>query len=283
MSLGKKLRILRNNKQIERQQLADAVGITYHALSKYETDERDPDYETLVRIADYFNVTTDYLLGHDKPSLASARKKFIDIMKSERGQALPPDKLILKLLDAFLPAVDSSESTKILPILGNIRAGLPILADEHIEGLLDVPTYLNGDYVLRVYGDSMIGVGILNGDLIICKETQAAQSGQIVVALHDQATGFSEATLKYFYDNGNGPVLRAANPYYIDINMTEGYRIVGVMVAMIREEAPGYQIYKEFLATDDSDEWTEVVEEATTAGIKPERLTSFIRMLKEMK
>lgn len=69
MTLGDRLRYLRSKNQMERQQLADATGITYHALSKYETNARQPDHETLNKLADYFNVSTDYLLGRtDDPA-----------------------------------------------------------------------------------------------------------------------------------------------------------------------------------------------------------------------
>ncbi|MGS0765682.1 helix-turn-helix domain-containing protein [Syntrophomonas curvata] len=69
MTLGARIRLLRDKNQIERQQLADGIGITYHALSKYETDEREPDFGVLLKLADYFNTSTDYLLGRtDDPS-----------------------------------------------------------------------------------------------------------------------------------------------------------------------------------------------------------------------
>ena len=63
MKLGDKIKTLRAEKGIERAELAETLGITYHALSKYETNEREPDYETVKKLADYFGVTTDYLLG----------------------------------------------------------------------------------------------------------------------------------------------------------------------------------------------------------------------------
>jgi repressor LexA len=164
--------------------------------------------------------------------------------------------------------IEAVESGSI-PILGTIRAGLPILADENIEGYLDVPDSMQADFVLRVKGDSMTGAGILDGDLVICKKADAAQSGQIVVALQDQSAGFSDATLKYYYDaNGHGAVLRPANPNYSEINMSDGYRIGGVMVALVREDAPGYQIYKNYIAVPEHEEWTEVIELANQAGLK---------------
>lgn len=85
MTLGERIRYLRDKKHIERQELAKSIGITYHALSKYETDDRDPDYETLVKIADYFEVTTDYLLGRPKIETIAAHRT------DEPMEDLPPE------------------------------------------------------------------------------------------------------------------------------------------------------------------------------------------------
>lgn len=262
---------LRTDKGLSQYDLAKALGLSRGQLSNYELGTRQPDNATLIKIANFFDVSTDYLLGRtDIPNATSDFKKnkkiseeFIKLLKDQNGSL--PYSAITRVLKIFSPT-DKSK-TKILPVLGTIRTGLPILADEHVEDILEVPDYIKGDYILRVQGDSMVGAGILEGDLVICKESQVAQSGQIVVALHDLATGFSEATLKYFFDNGQGPVLRAANPSYSDINMRDGYRIVGEMVGLIREEPPGYQVYRNYLAVNDSDEWTEVIELATSAGI----------------
>lgn len=104
-----------------------------------------------------------------------------------------------------------------------------------------------------------------------------------MVVLRDKATGFSEATIKYYFDaNGNGQVLRPANPRYAEMNMKDGYRIAGVMVALVRSDAPGYQFYKDYLAVNDSEEWTEVIELASAAGIKPQHLKAHVDMLIEM-
>lgn len=63
MSLGEKIKALRESQKLNREELAKKLNISYWALSKYETNEREPDYKTLVLIADYFKVSTDYLLG----------------------------------------------------------------------------------------------------------------------------------------------------------------------------------------------------------------------------
>ena len=229
----------------------------------YEQGRRDPDTETLKRLANLYDVSSDYLLSLNNEA------------KAHKG----PDKnLIMEIL----------RTQNSLPLIGIIRAGLPIVAHEHIDGFIDVPANIKADYVLRVQGDSMIGAGILDGDYALCKETQGAISGQIVVALHDEGS-ISEATLKYYYDNGNGngPVLRAANPNYEEIPITGDHRIVGVMVALIRDDITGYQVYKDYLALDESDEWTEVIELATSAGLNAnqtkEIITAQIEIVKRLK
>lgn len=277
MTFGERIQYLRAQKHISRNELALALGIKYAALSKYEKDERQPDYDTLAQIANYFDVSTDYLLGQTDIPMKS--KDIVDKLVSDK-------ELTDEELRRIQPAYEATKIRNLLarkkrltPLLGTIRAGLPIIADENIEEYIEVPEDFKADFVLRVQGDSMVGVGILDGDLAVCKETQVAFSGQIVVALHDTATGFSEATLKFFYQNGNAPpMLRAANPSYPDIDMREGYRIAGVMVALIRREAPSYQIYKEFLAIKDHDEWIQAIETALGKGITPKDIIYMVEM-----
>lgn len=66
MNVGDRIRNLREKDGVSREQLAQSLEITYAALSKYETSKRQVDYETLIKIADYFDVTTDYLLGRNE-------------------------------------------------------------------------------------------------------------------------------------------------------------------------------------------------------------------------
>ena len=66
MNVGDRIRKLREQEGISREQFAQSIGITYAALSKYETSKRQLDFETLIKIADYFEVTTDYLLGRNE-------------------------------------------------------------------------------------------------------------------------------------------------------------------------------------------------------------------------
>src|SRR5436190_24036805 len=86
-----------------------------------------------------------------------------------------------------------------LPLLGQIAAGGPLLADQNIEDELAVPETLRGDFLLRVKGDSMIEAGILDGDIVVVRRAQDARNGEIVVALAGDDESADEATVKTFY------------------------------------------------------------------------------------
>jgi len=83
-----------------------------------------------------------------------------------------------------------------LPLLGQIAAGGPLLAEQNVEDQIAVPETLRGDFVLRVKGDSMIDAGILDGDLVVVRRAQDAKNGDIVVALAGDDESADEATVR---------------------------------------------------------------------------------------
>jgi repressor LexA len=105
-----------------------------------------------------------------------------------------------------------------LPLVGQIAAGGPLLADENVEDHLVVPETLRGDFLLRVKGDSMIEAGILDGDIVVVQRTQDARNGEIVVALAGDDESADEATVKRFFrENGRvrlQPENAALDPIY---------------------------------------------------------------------
>jgi repressor LexA len=86
-----------------------------------------------------------------------------------------------------------------LPLVGQIAAGGPLLAEENVEDHLAVPETLRGDFLLRVKGDSMIDAGILDGDIVVVQRAQQARNGEIVVALAGDDESADEATVKRFF------------------------------------------------------------------------------------
>jgi repressor LexA len=101
-----------------------------------------------------------------------------------------------------------------LPLVGEIAAGGPLLAEENVEDYLAVPEPLAGggeEFLLRVKGDSMVNAGILDGDLLVVRRQQAAQNGDIVVALAGEDESADEATVKRFFKDGSRVRLQPEN------------------------------------------------------------------------
>jgi repressor LexA len=125
------------------------------------------------------------------------------------------------------------EATEI-PILGRIRAGAPILAEENIEGFLAVANEIargKEAFALKVKGDSMIEDGIFDGDYVIIRRQETAENGDIVCALIE-----NEATLKKFHRQGSVVVLKPANKNYDAITVSKGeFRVLGKATGVIRK------------------------------------------------
>lgn len=122
-----------------------------------------------------------------------------------------------------------------LPVIGRVAAGRPILAVEHVESEVAVAAGLfqpAADYLLRVRGDSMSGVGILEDDLLAVHRSATAESGQIVVARLDD-----EVTVKRLARVAGGVRLLAENPAYAPIEVdpeARDFTIEGIAVGVIR-------------------------------------------------
>jgi repressor LexA len=121
-----------------------------------------------------------------------------------------------------------------LPLLGQIAAGAPLLADENVEDELAVPETLRGDFLLRVKGESMIEAGILDGDIVVVRRAQDARNGEIVVALAGDDESADEATVKTFYKEKGRirlqPENAALEPIYADY-----VQVLGKVVGVFRE------------------------------------------------
>jgi repressor LexA len=123
-----------------------------------------------------------------------------------------------------------------IPILGRVAAGKPEISDEYIVGHIVIDKRISkGEKVfgLRVKGDSMVGAGILEGDIAVVKQNQIPNEGEIVVAMID-----GEVTLKRFLKKNGKPILRAENPNYPDIELNkfgeDRVRILGRVISIIR-------------------------------------------------
>ena len=157
------------------------------------------------------------------PETLSAGETFVPRV-IEGDKAAPPAK-------AMQVAAEAME----LPVMGRIAAGVPIDAISEVQAHVAVPgQMLSGQghhYALEVKGDSMIDIGINDGDIVVVRETTTADNGDIVVALVED----QEATLKRFRQSGNTIALEAANPAYeTRLFRDDQVKVQGRLVGLIR-------------------------------------------------
>ena len=144
------------------------------------------------------------------------------VIDGDRPDSIPPD------------AAPVQAGAQNVPVMGRIAAGVPISAISHRTHDVSVPQTMLGKghhYALEVKGDSMIELGINDGDVVVIRETQVADDGDIVVALVED----EEATLKRFRRNGSSIALEAANPAYKTRFFNDDQvKVQGRLVGLIR-------------------------------------------------
>ena len=202
MTLGAKIRHHRKLLGLTQTELGLRLGVKTNAVSKWECGRvEDIPTSKIKAMALLFGVPASYLID--------------------------PDTAPTPLPEGAVP-LDEAHFHRI-PILGRISAGLPLFAEEHVDGY--TYTELNGGaeyFALRVRGESMLNAGILPGDLVVVRQTQSVRNGEIVVALIED-----EATVKT-YSKLNGHVwLLPENDAYEPIDGTYA-QILGKVAAVVR-------------------------------------------------
>jgi repressor LexA len=132
---------------------------------------------------------------------------------------------------------DQPPRAAIVPLVGRVAAGTPILAEENVEEYLPLPMgYVGGaeHFALRVMGDSMIDAGILDGDTVVVRSQEAANNGDIVAVLLP-GPAEDEATIKRFKKERGHIMLVPENPRLQPFEMDPLGRILGVVVAVLRK------------------------------------------------
>lgn len=164
--------------------LASELHVSQQTVGSWESGKRMPSPDVLLKIAAYFNVTTDFLLGHE-------------IDPSEE----PPIDF-----DNIFPI-----TRKRYPLLGDIACGEPIFTEEDRESYIESGTDVQADFCLRAKGDSMTGARILDGDIVFIRKMPMVENGSIAAVIIDD-----EATLKrvYYYPKEKKMVLNAENSKY---------------------------------------------------------------------
>lgn len=182
MEFSEILKNLRKKNKLTQEQLAKIIGVERSSIGKYESTNTIPSNDTLLRIAEYFEVTTDYLLG------------LTDLPTKEKKH---PNLYTLK--------------KKKIKLLGEIACGQPIFANEDRESYVMAGTDINADFCLIAKGDSMVGARIMDGDIVFIKESPIVNNGEIAAVIIGD-----EATLKrvYYYPEKAKLILQAENPKY---------------------------------------------------------------------
>jgi len=170
--------------------LCEKTGIPKSAMSQYCSGAFTPKQDRTTLIAQALDVNEAWLMGYDVPM--------------ERDTHKP------QLLPSNVISIDPPTWHQI-PILGRISAGLPLYAEEHIEGY--TLTDLNGGaeyFALRVHGDSMNAIGINDGYIIIVRRQEEVENGEVAVVM----VGENDATVKRFYSSGDTVTLlpQSTNP-----------------------------------------------------------------------
>ena len=203
-NMGSIIKRLRIEKGMTQEELAKVVGLQRSAIAKYELGIVDNMKQTTIKImADYFNVKPSYLMGFEDEEPKNALKDLLYI-----------------------------------PVVGKIRAGEPILAEENIEDNLVISCSMynlhsaDGLFFLKVVGDSMNNV-VPEGGYVLIRQQDYAENGDIVVAI---VNGDNEATLKRFKQIDNNFVMLEPDssfneyqPIIINLKDTE-FKIIGKVI-----------------------------------------------------
>jgi repressor LexA len=154
------------------------------------------------------------------------------IFGTERESEVTKPVALQKIKESFSEMLD----IVYLPVIGNISAGKPILADENIEYYLPYPAQEYNperNFVLRVQGESMKDAGILDGDLVVIRQQPVAENGQIV-AVRFKDNG---VTLKKFYYENETILLKPCNAAYEPMKLNENIEIIGIAVSITKKLA----------------------------------------------
>lgn len=183
MTTGEIIKALRQRKGLSQEELGKLVGVKRAAINKYETGlvvnlRRD----MIQKLAIALNTTPTVIMGFE----------------DEEGNILNLPSNLEKL-----------QPMNKVPLVGQIACGTPILAEENITDFVDLPAHIRADYALTCKGDSMIGAGIQDGDVVYIRQQPEVENGQIAAVIVGDN---NEATLKRFYRIGDTVTLNPENP-----------------------------------------------------------------------
>ncbi|MCL6635255.1 MAG: helix-turn-helix domain-containing protein [Peptococcaceae bacterium] len=276
MTIGAKIRSLREHYRLTLKELAKRAGISLSYLADIEKGRSNPSVDTLTGIARVLGKPAGYFLDEKVDILA--------VLESEPGFFVAAGKPLSAEQRQGLRQIligQAMDAPRQVPFIGRIGPDTPVLARENIAGYLDLPPGARADFVLEVKDDGMKYGGINEGDRAICRETATAADGQVVAVLLNE--NGSRATLRFYFERGGRGFLRAANPAYREVEMGPGDRILGLVVEILKRP-PAMNQYLELLNLSGAHlaRWNEVINFALAAGVEPERVKTMIEMQVEI-
>ena len=196
-------------RELTQTDLHERTGINKSSISTYLRGDYKAKQDKVDLLSSALNVSPAWLMGFDVPMTPNIDNEKVDI--SSIKNIVPIEK-------------------RMIPVIGTIAAGKPITADEHIETYVPCDIDIHADFGLIIHGDSMIGAGIHDGDVVFIKEQPDVDNGQIAAVRIDD-----EATLKHVYKIPGGCMLVSDNPKYPPMTFTEencdDIHIIGLAVA----------------------------------------------------
>lgn len=196
INVGKMIAILRKERKMSQEQLAQLVNVTKQTISNYERGERKPEYDMLEAIADALNTPVSMLISREE------QKQALDAIYGT-GKAASPD---ARPLPPGLTPISRIRPQRIRRLAGTVAAGEPVLAEDLYDAYVEAP--VDCDVTLTVSGDSMAPT-YLDGDLLYIKQRPDVPDGAVAVVLIDDA-----ATLKHVYHAEDGLILISDNTQY---------------------------------------------------------------------
>lgn len=187
MTVGDRIRQVRQEQDVTQQELADYIGVSKQAVYKYENNiVTNIPTDKVDAIAKRLKVSPAYLMGWEEQS----------VPKPASPAPIPP---------GFEPM----PKMKKVPLIGSIACGTPILAEQNIKGRVDVPEDIRCDFSLTCHGDSMVDAGIHDRDVVYIRIQPEVENGEIAAVRIGE-----EATLKRVYYSEGAMTLMPANPAY---------------------------------------------------------------------
>ena len=180
---------LRMEKDLTMRDAARLLGMPYTTYVNYEKGTREPNSETLIQLANFYGTSVDYLIGKSESRMIQLDKK----------PTIPP---------GFMPL----PKMKKVPLIGAIACGDPITAIQNREGDVNAPVNMRCDFALKCRGESMIGAGIHDGDVVYIRIQPEVENGEIAAVRIGE-----EATLKRVYLHSDYIELRPENPAFESI------------------------------------------------------------------